>query len=305
MISDCRARRIDMVITKSISRFARNTVTLLEVVRELRSLDVEVYFEKENIHSTSGDGELLLTILASFAQEESLSVSENCKWRIRDKFKEGYLHSTTIIGYRMVDGILEAVPEEAEIVRMIFANYLSGMGKNAIMKSLNAKGCTTRNGKEWMESGVYRILRNEKYVGDLLLQKAYNYDHISKRKTINKGELPMYYVKDSHMLKGTKPSKSNLPKSMNNDLSALLNGNTLLSFLSCSNREMNCSPSLTRDYGIPQWTQLPFTQSTNSHSSSKTAPNCRGKYKDKTNPAGFGSVCRTLRDFFFLASIVR
>lgn len=198
MISDCRAGRIDMVITKSISRFARNTVTLLEVVRELKSLDVEVYFEKENIHSTSGDGELLLTILASFAQEESLSVSENCKWRIRDKFKEGYLHSTTMLGYRMVDGILEAVPEEAEIVRMIFADYLRGMGKNAIMKSLNAKGCTTRNGKEWMESGVYRILRNEKYVGDLLLQKAYNYDHISKRKTINKGELPMYYVRDSH-----------------------------------------------------------------------------------------------------------
>ncbi len=110
----------NMVITKSISRFARNTVTLLEAVRELKLLNIDVYFEKENIHSLSGDGELMLTILVSFAQEESLSVSENCKWRIRNNFKEGIPHGFAILGYRLYGDTLEIVPHEAEIVRMIF-----------------------------------------------------------------------------------------------------------------------------------------------------------------------------------------
>lgn len=198
LLYDCKNRKIDMIITKSISRFARNTLILLETVRELSTLGVDVYFEKESIHTTSGDGELILTILASFAQEESLSVSENCKWRIRGKFKEGLLHSTTILGYRIENSVLKIEPEEAKIVQMIFTDYLSGMGRNAIAKKLNAEGYMTRNGKEWLDGGIDRILRNEKYAGDMLLQKTYNYDHISKRKTINKGILPMYYVKDSH-----------------------------------------------------------------------------------------------------------
>jgi len=157
-----------------------------------------VYFEKENIHSLSGDGELMLTILASFAQEESRSVSENCKWRIRNNFKDGLPHGFSILGYRLNGDTLEIVPQEAETVRMIFADYLGGMGKNAIMKKLNIAGIKTKRGNTWLEATVDRILRNEKYVGDMLLQKVFIADHIDKKKCINHGMLPRYYVKDSH-----------------------------------------------------------------------------------------------------------
>jgi DNA invertase Pin-like site-specific DNA recombinase len=198
LINDCRFKKIDLVITKSISRFARNTVDLLETVRELKSLGVDMFFEEQNIHTMSGDGELMLTILASYAQEESRSASENCKWRIRDRFKSGLIYSSTILGYRIVEGTLQIVPEEAAIVRQIYADFLSGLGRNTIMKKLNAAGLKTRNGKEWTENSIDHILRNEKYAGDLLLQKTFNADHLSKRKIINQGELPMYYVENSH-----------------------------------------------------------------------------------------------------------
>jgi DNA invertase Pin-like site-specific DNA recombinase len=129
-----------MVLTKSISRFARNTLTPLATIRELKELDIDVFFEKENIHSMSEDGELPLTVLASYAQEESRSVSENCKWRIRKKFEEDKPNTGRMLGYRLVDGKFQIVPEEAEIVRGIFANYLSGMGKQAIAKKLSDMG---------------------------------------------------------------------------------------------------------------------------------------------------------------------
>lgn len=198
LLTDCREGRIDMIITKSISRFARNTVTLLETVRELKMLGIDVYFEKEGIHSMSGDGELMLTILASFAQEESRSVSENCKWRIRHGFKEGDPHGFSIMGYRLEGHRLTIVPEEAEVVRQIFTDYLNGMGKNAIMKKLNAAGVKTKRGNQWLESTIDRILRNEKYAGDLLLQKVYIEDHMDKKKSANHGVLPRYYVQGSH-----------------------------------------------------------------------------------------------------------
>lgn len=169
MLSDCRAGKIDMIVTKSISRFTRNTVTLLETIRELKSLHVDVYFEEQNIHSISSDGKLMLTILASYAQAESLSVSENCKWRVRKGFEEGKPNNVTLLGYRYVNKELVIIPEEADIIRMIYADYLSGMGKNAIMKKLNNAGKVTRHGKAWAEEGVRRILRNEKYTGDMLL----------------------------------------------------------------------------------------------------------------------------------------
>ena len=199
MISDCKAGKINMILTKSISRFARNTVTLLEIVRELTVLGVDVFFEKENIHTISGDGELMLTILASFAQEESLSVSENCKWRIRDNFKKGIVPSITILGYRRnIDGVLKIEPAEADIIRMIFTDYISGMSKQAISNKLNTMNIPTRLGFEWQPNAIGYILSNEKYVGDMLLQKFFRLNHISKRKCPNKGELPMYFVQDCH-----------------------------------------------------------------------------------------------------------
>ena len=198
MLAYCRARKIDMVITKSISRFARNTLILLETVRELRLINIDVFFEKENIHSLSGEGELMLTILASFAQEESLSVSQNCKWRIRNQFQQGKAYSSTILGYRLADGTPEITLEEAETVRMIYADFLSGMGKQAIVSKLIASSRQTRCGGEWRECVIDYILRNEIYTGDIYLQKTYRSNHMDKVKRINEGQLPMYYIKDNH-----------------------------------------------------------------------------------------------------------
>ena len=198
LLADCRAGKIDMVIAKSITRFARNTVILLETARELKMLGIAIFFEKENIHTMSGDGELMLTLLASFAQEESLSASENQKWRIRRRFEQGRIHHVKMLGYRMFDGQLYIIPSEADIVRQIFADYLSGMGINTIMKKLNRAGSTTIYDNKWCPVAVHTILRNEKYTGDMLLQKTYRLDHLSKKKMVNRGALPMYHVENSH-----------------------------------------------------------------------------------------------------------
>lgn len=201
LLSQCKAGKIDMIITKSISRFARNTVTLLETVRELKNLGIDVYFEEQNIHSLSTDGELMLTILASYAQEESRSASENQKWRMRKDFERGFLPMCfdRVYGYRRTaDGGFEPVPEEAETVREIFQLYLSGFGIMKIAKQLNEKGILTETGKPWREKKVRYLLSNERYVGDLLLQKNYISDHLTKRKRKNSGQLPQYYVKENH-----------------------------------------------------------------------------------------------------------
>lgn len=199
LLSECRAGRIDLIITKSISRFARNTVTLLETVRELKELGVDVYFEEQNIHSISPDGEFMLTLLGSYAQEESYSASENQKWRIHKDFKQGRLGSITMLGYeRSNDGTLIIVPEEAEIVRMIFNDFLGGMGKNAIANKLLAMGVPTKGGGIWTAWSIRRILRNEKYCGDILFQKSFRENHITKRKIENKGQLPQYYAEETH-----------------------------------------------------------------------------------------------------------
>lgn len=198
-LSECRAGRIDLIITKSISRFARNTVTLLETVRKLKELGVDVYFEEQNIHSISPDGEFMLTLLGSYAQEESYSASENQKWRIHKDFEQGRLGSITMLGYeRNNDGTLIIVPEEAEIVRMIFHDFLSGMGKNAIANKLLAMGVPTKGGGIWTAWSIRRILRNEKYCGDILFQKSFRENHITKRKIENKGQLPQYYAEETH-----------------------------------------------------------------------------------------------------------
>jgi hypothetical protein len=157
-----------------------------------------VFFEKENIHTMSGDGELMLTILASYAQEESRSVSENCKWRIRNDFHEGKPCTTPVYGYKMQYGALSVIPEEADIVRMIYRDCLSGLGKNAIMKKLNTLNIPSRGNKAWRESTVESILHNEKYTGNLLLQKTFVKDHLQKLWRRNYGELPKYYVSDNH-----------------------------------------------------------------------------------------------------------
>lgn len=194
LLADCRAGLIDMVITKSISRFARNTVTLLATVRELKVLGVDVFFEKENIHSMSGDGELMLTILASYAQEESRSVSENCEWRIRKNYERGDVPPIITFGYTIVDGKPEINPTEAAAVRLIFEKHNQGMGLWAIAQMLDSLGIKPPYAQAWGALTVRYILRNERYMGDLLLQKTFIVDHLNKKKRVNRGELPKYYV---------------------------------------------------------------------------------------------------------------
>ena len=189
LLADCRAGQIDMIITKSVSRFARNTVDTLETVRELRALGIDVFFEEQNIHTLSADGELLLTLLASYAQEESFSTSENCKWRIRNDFKQGLPTPCKVYGYTRD---YEIIPEEAALVRQIFADYLGGMGVLAIQKKLLA------GGKKFSVNTLRQMLRNEKYAGNLLLQKTFTQDHLSKKRVKNTGQLPQYLVENNH-----------------------------------------------------------------------------------------------------------
>lgn len=198
LLADCKAGKVDMVITKSISRFARNTVTLLQTVRELKELGIDVFFEEQNIHSISADGEMMLTLLASFAQEESLSVSENQKWRVRRNFEQGKPWNTTMLGYRYKDGQLIIEPAEAEIVKRIFREYLSGKGQETIARELNEQGILSRNGNAWCVSSVSRVLNNYAYSGNLLLQKTYRDDHLTKQKKFNNGQLPMYHAEGTH-----------------------------------------------------------------------------------------------------------
>ena len=198
LLADCRSGKVDMIITKSISRFARNTVTLLETVRELKNMGVDVFFEEQNIHSLSADGELMLTILASYAQEESLSASENQKWRIRRNFENGMPWNGTMLGYRYEDGTLVVEPTEAEIVSRIFTEYLGGSGMTAIAKRLNADGIPTRFGNDWGKTSVGKVLQNYAYTGNLLLQKYRRVDHLTKRDEPNNGALPKYHITDAH-----------------------------------------------------------------------------------------------------------
>ncbi len=198
LLEDCRAGKIDLVVTKSITRFARNTVVLLETARELKSLGIDCYFEKENMHSISPDGELLLTFLAMYAEEEARSASENQKWRIRKRFEKGQPWVGRMLGYRLGDGKLEIVPEEAEIVRQIFAMYMSGMSMLAIAKQLNAEGVPGPASSLWNRITVMRILTNEKYAGDMVLQKTYRPDFRTKKHVTNHGQVRKYEVKGSH-----------------------------------------------------------------------------------------------------------
>lgn len=198
LLTECRKGNVDLIVTKSVSRFARNTVTVLQTIRELTLLKVDVFFEEQNLHTLGAEGELIITALASYAEAEAKSVSENMKWRIQKNFKEGLIYSMTVLGYRIVDSHLEVVPEEAKAVKRIFELYLNGLGNNLIAQTMNKEGYSTRFGKPFNYTSVSTILRNRTYTGDLVLQTTYSLDPISKRTMKNKGELDMYIVEDDH-----------------------------------------------------------------------------------------------------------
>ena len=202
MVSDALDGKIDLIITKSVSRFARNTVDSLSTIRRLKEKGVECYFEKENIWTFDGKGELLLTIMSSIAQEEARSISENCTWGQRKRFADGKVSIpfNSVLGYdRGADGNLVINQEQARLVRRIYGMYLQGKSAYAIAKLLTEENIPTPTGKEkWYASSVASILTNEKYKGDALLQKTYTADFLTKKKKINKGEVPQYYVKNNH-----------------------------------------------------------------------------------------------------------
>lgn len=202
MIEDCMADKIDMILTKSVSRFARNTVDCISYIRKLKEKNIAVFFEKENINTLDGAGELLITILGSLAQEESRSLSTNTKWGIARRFENGIvqINHNRFLGYtKNQEDELVIVPEEAEIVRLIFRLYLEGRSLKAIKEHLESQGTKTATGKnEWQTSSIGRMLSNEKYMGDALLQKTYTTDFINKTRVKNKGIVPQYYVEGSH-----------------------------------------------------------------------------------------------------------
>ena len=182
MIEDALAGKIDLIVTKSVSRFARNTVDSLVTIRKLKEKGVEVYFEKENIYTFDGKGELLLTIMSSLAQEESRSISENVTWGQRKRFADGKVNLPykQFLGYRKgADGFPEVVPEEAVIVRRIYTRFMEGLTPGAIAKELTADTIPTPSGKQrWQTSTVESILQNEKYKGAALLQKCFTVDFL-------------------------------------------------------------------------------------------------------------------------------
>ena len=198
LLEECRKGNVTRIITKSVSRFARNTVTLLEAVRELKLLGVDVFFEEQNIHTMSADGELMLTILASYAQEESRSASENQKWRIKKNFEEGKPWNGLVLGYRIVDGVYTVVPQEAETVRRIFQMYLDGKGTQGIANALNSEGIVSRLGHGFCHTGITKMLRNYSYTGNLLLQQCFRENHLTKKTVVNEGQLPQYHVIEAH-----------------------------------------------------------------------------------------------------------
>ena len=202
MIDDALAGKIDLIVTKSVSRFARNTVDSLTTIRKLKENGIEVYFETENIWTFDGKGELLLTIMSSLAQEESRSISENCTWGQRKRFADGKvsLPYNRFLGYdKGPDGNLVINPAQAVIVRRIYNMFLQGSTYHKIATVLTEDGIPTPGGRQkWSTSTVKSILTNEKYKGDALLQKTYCVDFLTKKYKVNEGEIPQYYVEDNH-----------------------------------------------------------------------------------------------------------
>ena len=194
--------KIDLIVTKSVSRFARNTVDSLSTIRKLKEHNVECYFEKENIWTFDGKGELLISIMSSLAQEESRSISENVTWGHRKRFAEGKVSMCygMFLGYRRgEDGLPEIVPEEAEIIRYIYRQFIMGQTPYKIATELTARGIPTPGGKQkWATGTIKSILSNEKYKGDALLQKKFTVDFLTKKTKRNEGEVQQYYVENSH-----------------------------------------------------------------------------------------------------------
>lgn len=199
MFQDAQDGKIDLILVKSITRFARNTEITLQWVRAMKEINVDIYFESEGISILSADGEMLITLFAASAQEQSRNCSLNVLWRVKRHFEQGIPYGgKDCLGYRIVDKCYLVVPEEAEIVRRIFALYLEGNGYCKIAKILNDEGVPSKSGQIWKKNTIRTILNNYNYTGDLVLQKTYVLDYLSKLKKINYGEKDRYLVENNH-----------------------------------------------------------------------------------------------------------
>lgn len=202
MIDECMAGNIDTVITKSISRFARNTIDCLKYIRLLKAKNIAVWFEKESINTMDSKGEVLITIMASLAQQESQSLSQNVKLGLQYRYQQGtvQVNHNHFLGYtKDSDGHLVIDPEQAEVVKRIYREYLEGLSMKKIAEGLEQDGILTGAGKtKWYDSTINKILQNEKYMGDALLQKTVTTDFLTKKRVRNTGTLPQYYVEDDH-----------------------------------------------------------------------------------------------------------
>lgn len=202
MIDECMEGNIDLVITKSISRFARNTLDCLKYIRQLKDKNISVFFEKENINTMDAKGEVLLTIMASLAQQESQSLSQNVKLGLQYRYQQGkvQVNHNRFMGYtKDEEGSLIIVPEEAEIIKRIYREYLEGKSLAGIGRDLEKDGILTAAGKpRWRPETIKKILLNEKYIGDALLQKTFTVDFLTKKRVKNEGHVPQYYVENSH-----------------------------------------------------------------------------------------------------------
>ena len=201
MIRLCRKRKIDLILVKSISRFARNTVDCLHYIRALKEMGIAVIFEKENINTLDSEGEMLITLLGAFAQAESESISQNVRWGIRQAMREGRvsLRCKQLYGFTEDEnGQPQVLPDEAEVVRRIYKSFLRGQSIRMIKEWLDAEGIAPRKGKEWSLSSIENLLKNEKYCGDVLLQKTFISDCISRKVIKNVGQLPMYLIENHH-----------------------------------------------------------------------------------------------------------
>lgn len=202
LLADCEKGLVNIILCKSISRLARNTVDLLNIVRHLKELGIEIRFEKEGVHTLSSEGEVMITLLASFAEQESRSISENCKWGIRKRFQKGTIGTANkhILGYQYDEQLQRYViiPEEAESVRYMFQLFLEGHSYQQIADRLTAAGIRTINNCLFSEGNVRKLITNEVYAGDILRQKSFTPDPISKVKVKNNGELPQYLYTDAH-----------------------------------------------------------------------------------------------------------
>ena len=199
MMSACKEGKIDRIITKSISRFARNTLDCITYVRELKGYGVSIIFEKEDLDTANSISEMMLSIMASFAQEESRSISENLKWGVRKRFEEGIEPRIPLYGYRHSDKeSFQIYPEEAKIVREIYERYVHGEESSEILKDIVRRRIAAPSGGNWNRLQLDRMLTNEKYAGEAVMQKTFVVDHLTHRQMKNKGEIPMFYLKDAH-----------------------------------------------------------------------------------------------------------